>query len=225
MSVRMSSYSKLPASDDADKGGPRTATSSIGSTAVASAERVKALATEGASRIGKRAQQALAGTAAELEALVKQSDLPSIDGADAVTELASRLDREADLWRSLAVRELARATWAGRVALGGAAGAVVGDLALATVGGFAALFGAEQWGPRAALLLVAGVILTLGAGIVALVCASIRRAQREIVRDALVRADLAELRLHRVAIVMAWRTGDPALFHEALARLERDAAT
>ncbi|MGZ3477348.1 MAG: hypothetical protein ACXWUG_28050, partial [Polyangiales bacterium] len=62
----------------------------------------------------------------------------------------------------------------------------------------------------------------LGAMVTTWASASIRRSQREIVRDALARADLAELRLHRVALAMASVKADPDRAREALARLEKD---
>ena len=51
----------------------------------------------------------------------------------------------------------------------------------------------------------------------------VRRAQREVVKDALARADLAELRLHRVSIVLASRKLEGDGYAAALLRLERDA--
>ena len=44
------------------------------------------------------------------------------------------------------------------------------------------------------------------------------------VRAALSRADVAELRLHRLGVALAWRKADAAKYAEALARLEREAA-
>jgi hypothetical protein len=55
-----------------------------------------------------------------------------------------------------------------------------------------------------------------------LVSASIRRTQREVVRDALLRADLAELRLHRIAIATASLNLDLERARETLVRLEKD---
>lgn len=161
---------------------------------------------------------------AELEGLLAGVDLPEIGGeGDAVAGLALRLDREADFWRGLALRSLARAAWADRVAQIIAVLAGIGGLALAVIAGLGALFGASSEGGRAILILAAGAALVVACLLVNLVSARIRRAQREVVKDALARADLAELRLHRVSIVLAMRKLEGDHYGAALLRLEHDA--
>jgi hypothetical protein len=49
-----------------------------------------------------------------------------------------------------------------------------------------------------------------------------RQSQLEIARSALMRADLAEVRLHRVAALLELRAVDPARYGEALGTLEAD---
>jgi phosphoglycolate phosphatase-like HAD superfamily hydrolase len=141
-----------------------------------------------------------------------------------VESLALRLDREADLWRSVGLRELAQIGRTDRIGLVAAVVATLADLALAFVGGMTALFGAEGAVGRALLLLAAGFVATGGAAVVGLFTASNRKAQRARAAEALSRADLAELRLHRVGIALAVRKNDPAAYAAALERLERDAA-
>jgi hypothetical protein len=163
-----------------------------------------------------------AGT--DVEGLLGAADLPAFADADPVASLAHRLDREADLWRNLALRELARLAWVDRIAQWVAIVAIVGDVGLGVVAAIAAIFGSEHAAGSTLLLGVAAAALTVGAVVVAFITMPIRRMQKAVANEALVRADLAELRLHRVAIVLAWKNQEPAVYQEALARLERDAS-
>jgi hypothetical protein len=153
-------------------------------------------------------------------ALIADTNLPEVEGEDPLAALAKRLDREADLWRNLAIRELAHVAWANRIAHGASIVTMIGVVTLAGVAAFGALIGGA--GSRAVHVAAGALALAIGTVVVAWVCASIRKTQREIVRDALARADLAELRLHRVALAMAARTIDPERVRESLVRLERD---
>lgn len=168
-----------------------------------------------ASRLVEAGQQ-------EFERLVGRSDLPELGDADPMRTLAVRLDREADLWRALALAEIARATWIDRVVQATSIFAFLGTLALAFVGWAGALLGPAEASSRA-LLVTAGVIaLGVGAGIVAWVGSTVRTARNKIAREALARADLTELRLHRLAVVLALREDDSGSFKEALLRLENE---
>lgn len=160
----------------------------------------------------------------EHDRLIGRSDLPELMGDDPVAALGVRLDREADLWRSLALGEIARATFVGRVVLTTAILAFVGTVGLSIVGWAGAALGPGDAAARA-LLAGAGVLaLAVGAAIVAWIGASIRTAHQRAARDAFARADHAELRLHRVAVVLALlRAGDGSA-NDALRRLERDTA-
>jgi hypothetical protein len=157
----------------------------------------------------------------DVEALLESTDLPGIEAQDALADLAARLDREADLWRNLAFRELANARWSARILQVVGVVMVVATLTLAGLAGFGGLFGGS-W-ERAALIGVGALVLAVGTGLVVAVQGLIRRSQRETLREALARADLAELRLHRVAIALAARHAAPETAGEVLARLERDA--
>lgn len=192
--------------------------------------RVREALEEGAGQVAsviggglRRATAALAAPASsEMDQLVGGTDLPEIAVEDALAALSVRLDREADFWRALALKAMSRAAWADRTAQFAAVVAVVGCAALAAITGLEAFFGA---GPVRALLVVAGATsLVLGAAAAALVCSGIRRGQREISGEALARADVAEIRLHRVAVVLAIRNEDRGSLPDALKRLEKDTA-
>jgi hypothetical protein len=160
----------------------------------------------------------------EHDRLIGRADLPDLVGDDPVAALGVRLDREADLWRAMALGEIARATFVGRVVLTTAILAFVGTVGLSIVGWAGAALGLGDAAARA-LLAGAGVLaLAVGAGIVAWIGASIRAAHQRAARDAFARADLAELRLHRVAVVLALRRAEEGSSKDALLRLERDTA-
>jgi hypothetical protein len=198
----MSAYAKLPSND------PENAP-------LAKAEK---LAREGLRQAG-RALEGPAG--ADVAALIADTNLPEVDGDDALGALSRRLDREADLWRNLAIRELAHVAWANRIVQAASIVTVVGVVALAGVAAFGALFGAAAAG-RALLVGTAAGALALGTLAASWASASLRKSQREIVREALVRADVAELRLHRIALAMASLKADPDRARDTLARLEKD---
>ncbi len=157
-----------------------------------------------------------------LDELIEKTDLPELRDGDALIEVAARLDREADLWRNLAMRSLAQITWVGKVTR------VIGfcivgvDLSLGVFGAFLAMFGGSGAFGRALLLALAAGIATVGAGAVAALIHGTTRTQRDVARSALARADVAEARLQRVGIALAWRGGDARLYQDALVRLERD---
>lgn len=161
---------------------------------------------------------------ASMEGLVGATDLPELGDGDALYDLGRRLDREADLFRGVALRAIARAQWADRIALGVALLCATGGAALAVVCGLGALFGSASAGARALLAFSSMGVLLLGALAVFLATLSTRNAQRTLAREALARADLAELRLSRVAALLALRVEDTVRFREALSRLERDAS-
>ena len=181
-----------------------------------------------ASRVGASVQAGLGRVGEALEdpggelgaALLERADLTELHGEAPLVSLAMRLDREADLWRGVALRQLERAAWAGRLAVIGAAVGLLGEIALAAIGGFRALFGGEIAG--AELLGASAAILALGMICAGWALARGRQSQLEIARSALMRADLAEVRLHRVAALLELRSVDPARYGEALGTLEAD---
>jgi hypothetical protein len=210
----MSAYAKLP--EDPEVSAKKVA------------ERALATAGEGASRVAQSFGRGLRRAGAELEApahadlaaLLGDTNLPELSLDDALASLARRVDREADLWRNLAIRELAHVAWANRVAHLASITMMVGVLVLAGIGAFHALFSGVA--SRAWLLLTAAGVLALGAAVANVASAAVRRSQREVVRDALVRADVAELRLHRIGIAVASAQAEGTKMRDALGRLERD---
>jgi hypothetical protein len=179
---------------------------------------------EQASRGLRRAARAVgAPRGTEVEALLGRTDLPALTGDDPLRELAERLDAEADLWRNLAFREMSRMGWSSKLITWLSILVLALDACLAGVAALGALFGAES-GDRALLVTVAGGVLTTGLAVVMGVLHVNRRSSRDLARSALARADLAELRLHRLGIALAWRRADAAKYLEALARLEQEAS-
>jgi hypothetical protein len=172
----------------------------------------------GAGRVGSAFE---APGESEVGALLGEADLPELVG-DPLEAMARRLDRESDLWRELSLRALARAAWADRVAQTAAVGAWLVTVATAALALFAALVGGgRSW--HSVLLVVASIASVLaGTGIVSWVSAGVRRTQGALAGAASERAELAELRLHRLGVVLALRHEDVSLFHRALARLESD---
>jgi hypothetical protein len=72
------------------------------------------------------------------------------------------------------------------------------------------------------LLAVSAAIVAVGALVAAWALHQGRRVQLELARAALMRADLAEARLHRVAALLELRAASPERYVEALEGLERD---
>jgi hypothetical protein len=192
---------------------------SVGAAIRGGAERVSM-------HLGERLGQAKAAldepASPELEALYQKTDLPELVASDPIGSLAVRLDREADLWRSLALRSLSRAGWADRIAQGTGIVVGLGAVALAVIAGLGALFGAEGSVDRVVLVGAALGALATGALLVTWISGTIRKAQRDLAREATLRADLAELRLHRIGVVTALLQIEPDAGRQALARLERD---
>ncbi|MBI4706045.1 MAG: hypothetical protein HY744_33545 [Deltaproteobacteria bacterium] len=170
-----------------------------------------------------RASDALTPPAmTDLRGLLGETNLPGVAAGDPLRALADRLDAEGDLWRGLALRALARAAWADRFTQAVSVVAAAGCVALGVVAALGAMFGSAGAGGRALLLLAGAAVLVCAALVVAWTSASVRGAQRAIAREALGRADLTELRLHRVAVVLAARAEAGEHYREALVRLERD---
>jgi len=165
---------------------------------------------------------ATSAMAAELRA---EAELPELGGDDALASLAKRLDREADLYRGIAMRQLARAAWMDRLGITGSAISLAGVVVLAAIAGFRALFAPDGAQLVAVLLGVGAALLVLGSMSLGRTAARIRTGQAESAREALGRADLAEARLHRVAALMEMRRADPENFRAALGELERDIRT
>ena len=152
------------------------------------------------------------------DARAEQAALPDVGGKDPIEDLAIRIDRESDYWRTFAVRNL-RPGAARNLAIGGAVLALASGVALGTLGTLAAVLGSV--GPGRATLFTA-----VGVSVCAVVAAVLgfvsERGRVHGAREALSRADLAERRLERVAAILALKSASPARYVEALSRLERE---
>jgi hypothetical protein len=163
-----------------------------------------------------------APSASDVGGLLPDADLPALEG-EPLEGLLRRLDREADLWRQLSLRALSRAGWADRVGQLASVGAWLVCATSAVLAALRGLVGAERPLSAIALSTVSLAVVLLATAVVAWVGASVRRTQGALARAAIERADLAELRLQRLAVLLALRREDPAAFQRALLRLEGDA--
>ncbi|MBL8681017.1 MAG: hypothetical protein JNK05_17680 [Myxococcales bacterium] len=198
--------------------GARKAASALSSTVRRGAGELADGVSRGAGRVGAAFE---APGESEVGALLGDTDLPELAG-DPLEAMARRLDREADLWRELSLRALARAAWADRVAQSAAVGAWLVTVATAALALFVALVGGGRSLLSVALVVAAIAGVLAGTAIVAWVSHGVRRTQGALAGAASERAELAELRLQRLGVVLALRNEDVALFHRALARLESD---
>ena len=152
------------------------------------------------------------------DARAEEAALPDVLGKDPIDDLAIRIDRESDYWRTFAVRSL-RPGAARNLAIAGAVLALASGLTLGTIGTMAAIFGSEGPG-RSALFTAVGVaacaVVACALGVVS------ERGRMLAAREALVRADHAERRLERVAAILALKSASPTKYVEALTRLERE---
>jgi hypothetical protein len=183
-------------------------------------------ASEAADVLGKKAQGALATAnkalaapeGADLAPLLSATDLPELPQEGALGSLGVRLDREADLYRNVALRELGRVAWIDRVTLTVAVLAFLGEAALAAAAGFSAIAGAIEG--RGSLFALAAIILAAGPAGIAAIVASSRKMHRALATEALERSRSIEEKIFQLAVTMEWRKTEPPLFQDALARLE-----
>jgi hypothetical protein len=198
-----------------------TSTERAAETATVVARRGKK-ALDGAAtgvRSGLRdAEKRLEEEAKAWDARAAEAALPDVGGTTPMADLAIRIDRESDYWRTFAVRNL-RPGAARNLAVAGAALALASGLAMGTLATLAAIFGSE--GPAdASIETAAGVALC---AVVACVLGVVSERGRVMAaREALARADHAERRLERVAAILALKTASEAKYVEALTRLERE---
>jgi hypothetical protein len=166
----------------------------------------------------REAEKRLDDEASAWNARAEAAALPDVGGVDPMVDLAVRIDRESDYWRTFAVRNL-RPGAARNMAIAGAALALASGLALGTLATLAAILGSE--GPaEASLSTAAGVALC---AVVACVLGVVsERGRVSAAREALARADYAERRLERVAAILALKAANTDKYVEALTRLERD---
>ncbi len=164
------------------------------------------------------AERRLEDEARAWDAKAEEAGLPDIGGVAPMVDLAVRIDRESDYWRTFAVRNL-RPGAARNLAIAGAALALASGLALGTLATLAAILGSE--GPaEASMSTAAGVALC---AVVACVLGVVsQRGRTMAAREALARADHAERRLERVAAILALKSASEPKYVEALTRLERE---
>jgi hypothetical protein len=214
----MSAYAKLPSDDDAREGAP---VSKLDATLGKAGKVARNVVGEGLRGTSAMLDDPRAG---DIDSLLKQGDLPGIDGDRPLRELLRRLDAEADLWRGLAFRELAQTRSNTRLLRVVAIVVVVAELGLAAAAALGAAFGGSGTGARRSLILGAGSIsLILALIAFAIVAHLARKGENEVMREALARADLAELRLHRITLALASIDAEPQKAGETLARLEAEA--
>lgn len=158
---------------------------------------------------------------AELGSLLAAVDLPELASDGPLGAIALRLDREADLFRGVALRELSRIGWVERIAQAMVVAAAACEVAVAATAVVLAVFGGPVEG-RIGLLLLAAVIVGLAGAFVAWSASRTRTAHGKLADDALGRARALEERLFRVGLAMEWKAAGPTLYQDALARLERD---
>jgi len=142
----------------------------------------------------------------------------SVPGGHAPEGGGVRLDREADLYRNVALRELGRVAWIDRLTLIVTVVAFVGEAAIAAAVAFTAIVGALEG--RGSMFALAAIILGAAPAGVAAIVASSRRLHRDLADDALARSRSIEDRIFQLGLVMEWRTTEAPLFQDALARLE-----
>lgn len=154
--------------------------------------------------------------------MLEQADLPEIAGDDPLISLGIRLDREADFWRGVAMRQLTRAAWMDRLAISSTVVLLVGVVVLASISAFRALVASEAAVQVTILLGVSALLLVIGAATIQRATAKVRQGQLDVARDGLARSDLAEARLHRLAALMEMRAADQEGYRTALRELESD---
>jgi hypothetical protein len=181
------------------------------------ANKVGSAVQHGVSSVGKALEDPTGAMSSEV---LQQTDLPEIEGDNSLVSLGIRLDRESDLWRGIAMRQLARAGWMDRLSIMSAVIALIALLVLGSIAAFRALFGSDAGAVPALLLGVGAVLVGIGTLIVSRAAAKIRQSQLEVARDALARSDLAEMRLHRLAVLLEMRAVDADAYRAALRELE-----
>jgi len=141
-------------------------------------------------------------------------------GPDPLEPVARRLGQEAEMWRDLLARALARAAWADRVANVSALGTWITSVAASVFGVLTMLLGLER-SQGTTLLAVGSVVSAVAsAAVVAWVAGGVRRAQSELAATASARTADAERQLQRLGLVMALRREDRGLYRAAIAQVE-----
>lgn len=212
----MSAYAKLPSDDEQP-----SRISKIDGALGRASDAARSVVGEGLRGASKVLDDPRAG---DIESLLKQGDLPGIEGERPLPELLRRLDAEADLWRGLAFRELAQTRATTRVLQIVSVVVVLGEIGLAAAAALGAAFGGSGTGARRSLLIGAGSVSLIVALVAfAVIVQLARRGETAVMREAFARADLAELRLHRITLALASTQADPSRAAEVMQRLETEA--
>ena len=202
--------------------GARAAGTAIKSEVAPLASRLGTAVERGVTTVGRALEDPTDGKVSEV---LSQTALPAIEADAPLASLTSRLDREADLWRGVAMRQLTRAAWMDRIAMLGGVGTFIALLVLAVIAAFRALFANTSGasGLAVAVLLGVGAVLTAGGSfLLSRVANRIRQGQIDIAREALSRADQCELRLHRIGVVLELRSIDADTYKASLSQLESE---
>ncbi len=203
---------------EASEASDLTTTSRVRDAIVTRGRSVANAAITGARGSLREAERRLGEEERRWDAQAQQATLPKIRGKDPIDDLAVRIDREADYWRTFAVRGL-RPGAARNLAVAGGVIALAAGLALGALGIVSVAFGGD--GPGIAALFTAGGV-SLSACVSCALGILSERGRVTSAREALARADQAERRLERVAAILALRSGSPTKYVEALSRLERE---
>lgn len=158
---------------------------------------------------------------ARVEEMLPATDLPEVPGEDSLVRLSTRLDREADFFRALAVRELAAAAWVERLTIATSIVLAMAAIGVASALVFAVVIGGDNPGGRALLGIVAVAALAFAATSMALLARGPRAARLGVAREALDRARDAEHKIEGLTLLFEWRRQSPTLYQDALARAER----
>jgi hypothetical protein len=171
--------------------------------------------------LGKAGKLLAAPTESDVLKLVESADLPEL-GPDALSSLLVRLDREADLERSLSLRMLARAAWVGRFAVGAVLLAVIAEMTLAAVCALLAIGGAENAGARGGLVALGMTAILAAAHVGVRHLRASESDLRAMAERVIADARATEARLARIGVTAAFKAADPTEYQIALARLERE---
>ena len=156
---------------------------------------------------------------ADLAPLLPTADLPEVAADGPLGAIAIRLDREADLHRGVALRELARVAWTTRIAQAVAVVGFVVEVLIAAAATLRGLGGGAVEG-RASLFVLAALITAGGAGFVLLAATRAREVHGRLADDAARRARAVEDRLFRVGIALERARAGGREREAALERLE-----
>jgi hypothetical protein len=162
----------------------------------------------------EEAKRSLKRRRADWDRVVSLASLTAVEPKDPVADLATRLDREALFWRTLALSHMKPGV-PRYLAMGAAALGLGGGSALTALAGLRAFFStnalpAGAW--TAILALAVSVALVLAAA------TWLQRTTNRAAADALARGDAAERRLHEVAALLALRNSDEKAFRDAVQR-------